>query len=356
MRYIGNKENIVQRIYEILDTKGIKGESFFDFCSGTASVAKFFKQKDYRVVSSDLMYMSYCLQKAYIENNTTPEFQSLLPLIADKSPIKSLFSTPLEIVLSYLDTLLPIEGFIFSNYSPEGTQQLEIPRKYFTGKNAGKIDAIREEIEKWKNNYLITESEYFILLSCLLETVSFYSNVAGVYSAFHKKWDPRAIKALELRPIKIISNNQQNKSFNSDSMKLLEEIEVDILYLDPPYNERQYPPNYHILETIARADSPTIHGISGMRDYKDEKSRFCNPVTALEDLKQIARKAKCKYIVLSYNSEGIMKQNEIVETLSQYGDVEFEEFEYQRFKSNNNGLSRTKKSVFEQVYILKKSL
>ncbi|MGM9820446.1 MAG: DNA adenine methylase [Candidatus Onthomorpha sp.] len=356
MRYIGNKENIVQRIYEILDTKGIKGESFFDFCSGTASVAKFFKQKDYRVVSSDLMYMSYCLQKAYIENNTKPEFQSLLPLISDKSPIKSLFFTPLEIVLSHLDTLLPIEGFIFSNYSPEGTQQLEIPRKYFTGKNAGKIDAIREEIEKWKNNCLITENEYFILLSCLLETVSFYSNVAGVYSAFHKKWDPRAIKTLELRPIKIISNNQQNKSFNSDSMKLLEEIEVDILYLDPPYNERQYPPNYHILETIARADSPTIHGISGMRDYKDEKSRFCNPVTALEDLKQIARKAKCKYIVLSYNSEGIMKQNEIVETLSQYGDVEFEEFEYQRFKSNNNGLSRTKKSVFEQVYILKKSL
>lgn len=75
MRYIGNKENIVQRIYEILDTKGIKGESFFDFCSGTASVAKFFKQKDYRVVASDLMYMSYCLQKAYIENNTTPEFE-----------------------------------------------------------------------------------------------------------------------------------------------------------------------------------------------------------------------------------------------------------------------------------------
>ena len=356
MRYIGNKENIILRIYEILESKGIKGESFFDFCSGTASVAKFFKQKNYRVVSSDLMYMSYCLQKAYIENNTVPEFHSLLPIISDKAPIKTLFSTPLEIVLSYLDTLSPIEGFIFSNYSPEGTKQLEIPRKYFTGENAGKIDAIREEIEKWKTNYLITESEYYILLSCLLETVSFYSNVAGVYSAFHKKWDPRAIKALELRPIKIISNNRQNKSFNSDSMNLLDEIAVDILYLDPPYNERQYPPNYHILETIARADNPAIHGISGMRDYKDKKSRFCNFVTALEDLKQIAQKANCKYLVLSYNSEGIMKQNDIVETLSLYGYVDFEEFEYQRFKSNNKGLSGTKKSVFEQVYILKKSL
>ena len=88
MRYIGNKENIVRRIYDILDAKGVKGESFFDFCSGTASVAKFFKQKNYRVVSSDLMYMSYCLQKAYIENNEEPLFKKLLPNLPQNKIIK----------------------------------------------------------------------------------------------------------------------------------------------------------------------------------------------------------------------------------------------------------------------------
>ena len=356
MRYIGNKENIIQRIYGILNANGVNGKSFFDFCSGTASVAKFYKKENYRVYSSDVMYMSYCLQRAYIENNYSPEFQSLLPYLSRGKVMQTLFSTPLEIVLSYLDTLEPVDGFIFKNYSPEGSKELSVPRMYFTGENAGKIDAVRERIEEWKKNCLITESEYYILLACLLETVSFYSNVAGVYAAFHEKWDPRAIKKLQLRPIEIISNEQQNKSYNTDSMRLLNEINVDILYLDPPYNERQYPPNYHILETIAKADEPIIHGISGMRDYKEEKSGFCNRVTALKDLEEIVERANYKYFVMSYNSEGIMEQDEILEILSRYGKVKLEEFEYQRFKSNNNGLSKVKKHVYEQLYILTKGL
>lgn len=356
MRYIGNKENIIGRIYEILLSNGVKGKSFFDFCSGTGSVAKFYKQENYQVYSSDIMYMSYCLQMAYIENNSLPEFKCLLPNLPKEDIEKTLFSLPLDYVLKYLNSLDPVEGFIYKNYSPEGSKELDVPRMYFTGENAGKIDAVRNEIEKWKRDCLITVSEYYILLACLLETVSFYSNVAGVYAAFHKKWDPRAIKTLQLRPIRIISNNQQNKSYNTNSMTLLDEINVDILYLDPPYNERQYPPNYHILETIAKADEPIIHGISGMRNYKGEKSEFCNAATALKNLQEIVERANCKYFVMSYNSEGIMEQCDILDILSSYGKVKLEEFKYQRFKSNNMGLSKTKKHVYEQLYILTKSL
>ncbi len=74
MRYIGNKENIIEKIYNILRINNIEGDSFFDFFSGTTSVAKFFKKLGYKIFSSDLMYMSFCLQKAYIENNTVPTF------------------------------------------------------------------------------------------------------------------------------------------------------------------------------------------------------------------------------------------------------------------------------------------
>lgn len=353
MRYIGNKENILDTIYSILQKNAISGKSFFDFFSGTANVVKFFKTKNYQVFSSDILYLSYCLQKAYIENNEEPSFEKLLNILPNVNS-ENLFTTPLDTVVNYLNSLGGIEGFIYKNYTPSGTQNLSRQRMYFIDENGKKIDAIRLKIEEWRNEILISENEYYILLACLIETIGFYSNVAGVYAAFHKSWDPRALKPLTMRTIQILSNNQKNVVYNDDSMNLLDKIDVDILYLDPPYNERQYAPNYHILETIAKYDEPKLRGITGMRDYANQKSRFCNPNTALKDLDKIAKKAKYKNLVLSYNSEGIMSSEKIIKILKQCGSVKLEQFEYARFKSNNNGLARTKKTVYEQLYILKR--
>ena len=99
---------------------------------------------------------------------------------------------------------------------------------------------------------------------------------------------------------------------------------------------------------------PEFPSYDWIRDYKSQKSRFCNPTTALEDLDIVAKNAKYKYLVLSYNSEGIMPSDKIQETLKKYGKVKLEQFEYARFKSNNNGLAKTKKTVYEQLYILEK--
>ena len=353
MRYIGNKENILDKIYSILTENGVEGDSFFDFFSGTTSVARYYKKLGYRVFSSDFLYLSFCLQKAYIENNREPLFGRLLPTLLSVRRA-SFFASPLEQVVAYLNTISPVKGFIYKNYTPEGTAALDRPRMYFSSENGKVIDAIRIQIEKWKIEDLITDSEYYILLACLIETVSFYANVAGVYAAFQKKWDPRAVKPLTLRPIEIIENDRDNKVYNANSLDLVPDIDVDILYVDPPYNGRQYLPNYHLLETIAKYDAPSIHGVTGMRDYESKKSSFCNAKTALQGIDYIASSAKYKYLVLSYNSEGIMGKADIMSTLSKYGTVKLEEFEYLRFKSNNNGLAKTQKHVFEQLYILKK--
>ena len=353
MRYIGNKENILENIYTILQANNVSGKTFFDFFAGTTNVGRFFKSKNYQVSSSDILYLSYCLQKAYIENNSEPKFEKLLKILPESNN-KSLFSTPLETVSNYLNSLDGVEGFIFQNYTPAGTKELQQPRMYFIDENGKKIDAIRQQIENWKNDNLISESEYYVLLTSLIETIGFYSNIAGVYAAFHKHWDFRALRPLELRTIQFVDNGKENIVYNDDSMNLLDKINVDILYLDPPYNERQYAPNYHILETIAKYDEPKLCGVTGMRDYSSQKSRSCNPTTALEDLNKIAKEAKYNFLVLSYNSEGIMPSEKILDTLKQYGTVKLEQFEYARFKSNNNGLARTKKTVFEQLYILKR--
>jgi len=352
MRYIGNKENIIGIIHQILKNNNVVGKSFFDFFSGTTNVARFYKDLGYTVHSSDIMYLSYCLQKAYIENNEEPTFEKLRSFLPNIKTNDNLFSTPLDDVTNYLNGINDVAGFIYNNYTPEGTQNLQQPRMYFSSENGKRIDAIRTKIEEWKNKTLIKENEYYILLSCLIESVSFYANIAGVYAAFHKKWDPRAIKRFYLRPIKLHFNKQSNTVYNKNSMDLLNRINVDILYLDPPYNARQYLPNYHVLETIAKYDNPTIKGVTGMREYCCEKSSFCNSKTALRDLETIARESQYWYLVLSYNSEGIMPQESIISVLSKYGKVKLEQFQYARYKSNNNGLSNSKRSVFEQLYIL----
>ena len=353
MRYIGNKENLLDKIYQVMQSKNIQGNSFFDFFAGTTNVGRFFKKLDYQIYSSDLLYFSYVLQRAYIQNNQDLTFDKLLKTIDIKS--NSLFATPLNLVVEHLNKIEISEGFIYQNYTPEGTANLEIPRMYYTAENGKIIDTIRQQIENWNRDNLITENEYFALLACLIETVPFYANVSGVYAAFQKKWDPRAVKKMQLRPIETVKNKQHNFSYNDNSINLLEQVKADIFYLDPPYNQRQYAPNYHLMETIAKYDDPKIKGVSGMRNYENQKSLFCNADTGLQELNKIAKNGKYKYLILSYNTEGIMPKQKIISVLEQFGKVELVEFDYLRFKSNNNGDSKHKKYIQEQLYILQKN-
>lgn len=353
MRFIGNKENLVDRIYQVMQSRNIKGDSLFDVFAGTASVSKYFKKLNYQIFSSDILYFSYVLQHAYIVNNQETTFNRLLKKIGVSKSL--LLPSPLLSVVEYLNQIEPVEGFIYKNYAPSGSSELEQPRMYFSDENGKLIDAIRQQIENWKTEDLITENEYFVLLACLIETVPFYSNITGVYGAFQKKWDVRATKKLTLRPIELIVNQKENHSFNENSLSLTGKIKADILYLDPPYNQRQYAPNYHLLETIAKYDNPKIRGVTGLRSYEDQKSNFCNAKSGIIELSQMAKDLKGKTLILSYNTEGIMPKKEIISTLEQYGEVELVEFEYLRFKSNSNGDTKDKKFINEQLYILQKN-
>ena len=350
MRFIGKKDKLLDSIYQVVKSTKIKNGIFCDFFAGTAGVGNFFKQKGFKIISSDLLFFSYVLQEAYIKNNIQPKFIELLKNIGygkDKP-----HQTPLEKVIKYLNNLPGKKGFIYKNYTEEGTKELNIPRKYFIPRNGMKIDAIRIQIEEWKKNKKINNQEYFILLACLIESVPFYANISGVYAAFFKKYDPRALKDFKLRPIIISESNKKHTVYNMNSMNLIKKLNVDILYIDPPYNKRQYAPNYHLLETIAKYDNPIIKGVSGMRNYDNQKSEFCNEISALSSLDKIVKLSKYKYLILSYNSEGIMPQEKIINTLKKYGDVQLERINYRRFKSNSNGESKHKKNIEEQVYLL----
>ncbi|MCX6739506.1 MAG: DNA adenine methylase [Candidatus Parcubacteria bacterium] len=350
MRFIGNKEKLLESIYEVTLSTGIQSGKFCDFFSGTSNVGRFFKEKGFEIVSSDLLYFSYVLQKAYVENNSEPDFKKLLKITGTSK--KSLFASPFDSVREHLNSIKGVKGFIYKNYTDEGTKNSDFSRKYFTPENGKRIDAIRGTIEEWKNSKLINENEYFVLLAALIESVPFYANISGVYAAFLKNYDPRALKPLEIKSINFYPSKKKHIVYNKDSMDIIDKIDVDILYMDPPYNQRQYAPNYHLLETIAMYDNPQIKGVTGMRDYQNKKSVFCNKDTALNALDMVAKKAKYKKLILSYNSEGIMPEKDIISVLSRYGKVDLKNIDYLRFKSNSNGESKTKKIIQEQLYVL----
>jgi len=355
MRFIGCKENLLDFIESFVKQKDIKGKVFCDLFSGTGSVAKHFKKLGYKIISSDLLFFSYVLQKVYVEQNQYPKFAKLLKYLKIDPVEETLFTSDSQNakeIIKYLNNLEGVERFIYKNYSPEGTRGQTYSRKYFTGDNSKRIDAIRKKIEEWEKSNLINEQEYYFLLASLIEAVPFVANISGTYSAFLKEWDKRAFKKLTLEVPEIIKSNETHKVYYTDGLKVLDQVKgIDILYLDPPYNARQYAPNYHILETIAKWDNPQIKGITGMRSYENQKSEFCNPRTGIKALGEIIKKNNFKHLLLSYNDDGIMPENEILKLFNKAGKSEIAEQSYQRYKSNSNG--KQKNGVKEKIYYLK---
>lgn len=352
MRYYGCKEKLLDFIKSGVEKTGINhGSVFCDLFSGTTSVARYFKTKGYTVFANDILEFSYSLARAYIQNSEYPKFEGLHKIVSGVNGSKE----NINYVVEHFNNLPLKEGFIYRNYCPGGTEKLEFQRKYFTDFNGKKIDAIRTQIEEWKNENRITKDEYYILLTSLIESVPFVANISGNYAAYLKDWDPRALKPLKLGVPNIIQSKRKNKAFKENANKLIREIESDILYLDPPYNSRQYASNYFILELIAEgwfSSKPDIYGKTGMRPYSEQKSAYCQKPLVKDMFDDLITNAKTKYILLSYNDEGLLSEKEITDILSKRGKVSIFEKEYRRYRSINQDDS-DRRSVKEKLYFVK---
>lgn len=346
MRFIGSKANLLDNIDIVISQNTTGNESVFcDMFSGTGIVARHFKPR-YEVHSNDSLYFSYVIQKATIENNQKPVFSRLKEIgIAD--PFKLLEETQIH-VLNYNDT----NYFITKNYTPHDGCE----RMYLSNKNAVRIDFIRTTIEAWKKAGLLSELEYYYLLAGLIESIPAISNTTGTYGAYLKKWDKRAFKDLEMVRLDVIDNKRKNRCYNQDANKLIEELEGDILYLDPPYNSRQYAPNYHLLETVSKYDYPEIHGVTGMRSYEDLKSPFCVKKEVLGAFEDLISKAKFSNIVMSYSSDGLMKSKQIETVLKRYGIEESYKMYSIPYRQYMNKLTKKTECLYEYLFYVKKDI
>lgn len=336
MRFIGNKESMVTEIYDLLEDKKLvnKGYTLFDAFSGTGAVSDYLKDS-FNIKANDLLTWSVIYSRGRILKNEC-KFENL-----GFDPINFFNNNDNK-----------IEGFFYKSYSPGGSE-----RMYFNENNAARIDYFRQTIEKWYLEKHIDYNEYCYLLASLIESVSLVSNTAGVYGAFLKHWDSRALK--DIKFVKVISYEKENNSaqFYNDKIEgIIEDVDCDVLYLDPPYTQNQYGTQYHLLETLILYDSPSISPITGSRKTAPMRSDWSRNFKSHILLDKIIAKTKAKHIVLSYNVDGFMSKQFIEACFKRYGKVETfcsREITYKKYR--NSKTKRDNKHYEYLFYIEKKN-
>ncbi len=326
MNYIGSKLKLSLWIKEAIKSTcpNLEDKIFCDLFAGTGIVGRVFKSEVKKVISNDLEVYSFILNKNYIENSKKFEYQDLIDTLNKKELH---------------------EGFIYKHYSLGGSGF----RQYFSDLNAKKIDSMRVLIEKYKNEPKI----YYFLLASLLESADKVANSASVYGAYLKHLKKSAQKKLIIEPAIFEESENSHEVYNEDANILIKKISGDILYLDPPYNQRQYGANYHLLNTIAIYDEFLPKGKTGLRDYN--RSKFCKKNEVLSAFEDLIKSANFKYIFLSYNNEGLMSESDVRAIMQKYGKYELLSKEYQRFKADKcENRNHKANKTHEYLHVLEK--
>lgn len=333
MNYIGSKYSILDFLVQSIEkTLELSGENrkpselvFADLMSGTGVVAAEFKSRGYSVIANDNQYYGYAVIKNLLEcENISEERRDRL--------------------ITAVNSASPQEGFIYKNYSAGGTQNAEFCRMYFSDENAKKCDGARIFIENEYADGKISEQEYYFLLASLINSADKYANTASVYGAFLKQLKKSAARDMVITAAPTVAG-VTGKAYNENVSELIKTVSGDILYLDPPYNARQYCTNYHLLETLAKYDNPQIKGKTGLRDYASQKSDFCVRGKVQKTFADIVKNAKFKYVFLSYNNEGLMSFNDIEKIMSKYGHYKVYMREHKRFKADSARQSKADTTV-----------
>lgn len=363
MRYLGNKTKLVPFLLETVnrfqEAPGVACDPF----AGTASVSSALKENGWQVHAGDLMASSYALQVARVQLDAAPRYPaSLLPAAARNGKREIGYHALLEGLAEVDDRdgngagdLRDGEepdgrGFIAEHYTSDGTAGREHGRMYFSAENGRKIDAVRTRIESWTRGASHSEAAAQLLIATLIEAADRVANTTGVYASFVKKMQPNALRPLELRPIDPTPRREGAgacSAFRGPAAHLLESIgPVDLIYLDPPYNGRQYPAYYHIPELLALgwATPPEIRGKTGLIPDEAQRSDWCRKHRAANALREVLESADGRHILFSYNDEGHLDRAAIEAALRERGlsdTYAFHHRPYRRYRSDADGPRRS---------------
>ena len=348
MRYIGNKTRLLSFIGEAIDRLGIEPGTAHDAFAGTASVGRALKERGWRVASSDLMTYAYVFQRAYVVAQRSPalaalragepELRRALRSRAFRDAVARRGGGTLAAVSEFLSRWVdPERGFVSRHFAPEGG------RLFFTQENAGRIDAVRRRLHEWRARGLVSDDAFYLLLAALLEGADRVANTAGVYAAFIKQWQPNARRALEVEPRLPVRGPRGSAAYQDDAAAVAQGLgRVDLLYVDPPYNGRQYAGYYHVPEVIARGwfdGEPALRGKTGLLPDASLRSAWCSRHRVGRALTDLLAATGARHVLVSYNSEGLLPEARLRAALAERsvdGRVTAFTREYRRYRADSD--------------------
>ncbi len=304
-RYIGSKSRIANDIIHYLGAPRAEDGYFIDAFSGTGIVASAAANYGWKIKINDMMHNAAVMSEARLLSSEDVAFSTL-----------GGYEATLEILRQTTQ-----EGFIWREYSPASLLQVGIERKYFTEDNAKKIDGAVERIHFYRNNGIISEREFSLLIATLISAVNDVANIAGTYGCFLSKWTPQSLGIFNLQPLQI-RDKKVDYSVTAKDVFDLKSSPNDVVYLDPPYTKRQYAAYYHLLETITLGDEPIVEGVAGLRPWQSKSSVFCYKVKALRALVNLASSQSANRVLISYSNDGHIQLDQLVRELEKTGMVE----------------------------------
>lgn len=325
MRYIGNKTRLLSFIRDRIARLGLAPGHAHDAFAGTAAVARALKSDGWRVTSSDLMTYSYVLQRAYVVASRPPSFAQLgrhdRVVGTALRAARGSGASHLETVATFLSRgVEPVHGFISSHFAPAGG------RMFFSDANAVRIDAARARLHEWHRAQWISDDAYYLLLAAIIEGADRVANTAGVYAAYIKQWQPNALRPFTLAVETPVASRRRCAAAVGDAVDVARAIgRTDLLYVDPPYNERQYSGYYHVPEILARGwfdATPVLRGKTGLLGSSahdgngapataTQRSDWCSRRRAPDALRELLAATGARHVLVSYNSEGVIRDTDL---------------------------------------------
>ncbi|HEY1833401.1 MAG TPA: DNA adenine methylase [Solirubrobacteraceae bacterium] len=305
LKYLGSKRTLVPLIAELAAALPLR--SACDLFAGTTRVGQALRRGGLEVHSNDLATYSRELGRAYIEAEDGER--------ADASEL-----------LGGLSSLPGRRGYFTRTFCEDS--------RYFQPHNGERIDAIRDAIEAAG----LTPAVRGLLLTSLMEAADRVDSTTGVQMAYLKRWAPRAAKALELRLPEAVEGPRGTVT-RRDANELAPELEVDLVYIDPPYNQHSYFANYHIWETLTRWDAPEAYGIARKReDCRARKSAYNSKVQAGPVLDELLNRLRAPWLIVSFNNEGFHEPGHVRAMLSEHGYVGSLEVDFKRYVGAQIGI------------------
>ncbi|HNZ40973.1 MAG TPA: DNA adenine methylase [Clostridia bacterium] len=351
--YIGNKRSLldfIEEAVEIVRKELNKNKlDIADLFSGSGIVARYLKKYSNKIITNDLENYSYTLNKCYLSNENeinTDEIVSYYNRLKDRLEEKH------------------ISGFITKLYAPEDDGDIKKgERVFYTNKNARYIDTCRQTIATFP-----VDIQHFFIAPLLTEA-SIKNNTGGVFKGFYKNRETgigqfggtgknalSRIKADIDIPFPVFSNfNAEVINYQCDANALIDTLEeVDLLYLDPPYNQHPYGSNYFMLNLINDYIEPeNISEVSGIPEDWN-RSGYNKKNKSLNILYDLCKKAKAKYILISFNSEGFITKEQMEKMLKKTGTVRTLGKKYNTYRASRN-LNNRNTYVHEYLFLVKKS-